>query len=146
MFIPPTSELYLMCLFLCYIYIYNYIFFLFFFFSCPCQAHWHIHWGEPERAPHWSYGVPCDVYMYVSMYVYIYVCMYCTSFRKCPCVLIHWTASILPSVIQFRKCHHVQIIETASILHVQWAMRSILVCACCWRLTTHLTTVLVQLG
>ena len=57
------------------------------------------------------------------IYVYIYLCLYrtCTSFRKCPRILIHWTASILLSVIQFRKCHHVQIIETASILHLQWA-------------------------
>ena len=68
-------------------------------------------WGEPERAPHLSNGVPA---IYLSM-------IYRTSFRKCPHVLIHWTASILQCVIQFRKCHHVQIIQTASILHVQWA-------------------------
>ena len=65
-------------------------------------------WGEPERAPHWSNGVPHDVYIYVYMYR--------TSFCKRPHVLIHWTASILLSVIQFCKCHHVQIIETASII------------------------------
>ena len=27
--------------------------------------------GEPERAPHWSNGVPRDVYMYISMFIYI---------------------------------------------------------------------------
>ena len=61
-----------------------------------------------------------------------------------PRVLIHCTASILLSVIQFRKCHHVQIIETASILHLQWAMTSM-----CTLLTTFdwdTTTVLVQLS
>ena len=61
--------------------------------------------------------------LYVSMFVYLYT-LYRTSFRKFPRVLIHWTASILLSVIQFRKWHHVQIIETASILHLQWAMMS----------------------
>ena len=58
--------------------------------------------------------------------------MYCTSFCKCPHVLIHWIASILLSVIQFRKCKF-QIIETASILHLQWA-------------PTSMCTLLVQLG
>ena len=59
--------------------------------------------------------------------------MYRTSFHKCPRVLIHWTTSILLSVIQFRKFefHYVQIIETASIFHLQWA-------------TTSMCTLLVQ--
>ena len=48
----------------------------------------------------------------------IYLSMYRTSFRnECPRVLIHWTASILPCIIQFRKCHYVQIVETGLILH-----------------------------
>ena len=82
-------------------------------------------WGEPERAPHWSNSVPRNVYIYVYMYR--------TSFRKCPRVLIHWTASILLSVIQFRKCHHVQIIETASInLHLQWATTSMYAAITAW--------------
>ena len=51
-----------------------------------------------------------------------HIYLYRTSFYKCPRVLIHWTASILLSIIQFRKCHHVQIIEVASILHLQWAI------------------------
>ena len=56
-----------------------------------------------------------------AMFICWYISMYRTSFRKCPRILIHWTASILLSVIKFRKYHHVQIIETASILHLQWA-------------------------
>ena len=67
------------------------------------------------------------------MFICLYLCLYRMSFRKCPCVLIHWTASILLSIIQFRKCHHVQIIEAASILHLQWA-------------TTSMCTLLVLLG
>ena len=59
------------------------------------------------------------------------------SFHKCPCVLIHCTASILLSVIQFRKFHHIQIIKTASILHLQWAMMS---------MCTRMCTLLVLLG
>ena len=72
--------------------------------------------GKPEWAPHWSNSIPCDD-----------ICSYRTSFRKCPRVQIHWTASILLSVIQFRKCHHIQIIETASILHLQGSMCTLLV-------------------
>ena len=82
-------------------------------------------WGEPERAPHWSNGVPRDVYLCLFVY------MYRTSFRKYPRILIHWTASILLSVIQFRKFHYVQIIETASILHLQWTTSMYML------LTTH---------
>ena len=41
--------------------------------------------------------------MFICIYLSIYVCMYRTSFRKCPHILIYWTASILLSVIQFRK-------------------------------------------
>ena len=68
--------------------------------------------------------------------IYMYLVRH--SINKYPCILIHWTGSILLSVIQFRKCHHVQIIETASILHVQ-----------CMGDNGHvhdMTTVLVQLG
>ena len=42
----------------------------------------------------------------------MYVYMYRTSFCKCLCILIHWTGSILLSVIQFFKYQHVQIVET----------------------------------
>ena len=71
-------------------------------------------WGEPERAPHLSNGFPRDLYNYVYI-------MYRTSFRKCPRVLIHWTASFdFAMRNQFRKCHHIQIIET-TILYLQWA-------------------------
>ena len=72
-------------------------------------------WGKSEQAPHWSNNVPHDV-----------ICLYRMSFRKCPCVQIHWTALILLSVIQFCKCHHI-IIETASILHLQGSMCTLLV-------------------
>ena len=64
-----------------------------------------------------------------TMFIYLYICLYCMSFRKC--VLIHWTASILLSFIQFCKFHYAQIIETASIFHLQWA-------------TTSMCTLLVQ--
>ena len=68
----------------------------------------------------------------------LYIYMYRTSFRKCPCILIHWTASILLSVIQFRKCHHLQIIQT---VHLPTST------SMCTLLTTHdSTAVLVQLG
>ena len=59
--------------------------------------------------------------------------IYRTSFRKCPRVLIHCTASILLSVIQFCKYHHIQIIETISIFYLQWA-------------TMSMCTLLIQLG
>ena len=48
---------------------------------CACAKYSHTdvtcvtqntNWGEPERAPHWSNGVPRDLYMYMSR----------TSFRK----------------------------------------------------------------
>ena len=29
----------------------------------------HINWGEPERAPHWSNGIPRDVYIFICMLV-----------------------------------------------------------------------------
>ena len=54
-----------------------------------------LYWGEPERAPYWSNGVPRDVYMYLSMFV----CIVRHSINKCPHVLIHWTASNLQCVI-----------------------------------------------
>ena len=64
------------------------------------------------------------------------------SFRKCPRVLIHWTASILLSVIQFRKCNHVQIIETVS-LALAMGDDTLPMTP---DTTTTTTTVLVQLG
>ena len=85
--------------------------------------HAYAYWGEPERAPQWSNGVPSDVY------ICIYLSMYRTSFRNCSRVLIHWTASILLSVIQFCKFHYVQIIGTASIFHLQWPTTSM--CSLC---------------
>ena len=75
------------------------------------------------------------IFIYIYIYVYIFICMSRTSFRKCPRILIHWTALILQCVImQFRKCHHVQIIETASILHLQWAYSTTM--SVCRRLLT----------
>ena len=50
-------------------------------------------WGEPERAPHLSNGVPRNLC--------IYLCIIRHSVNKCPCVLIHWTASILQCIINF---------------------------------------------
>ena len=66
-----------------------------------------------------------------AMFIHRYLCIVCHSVF--PRVLIHWTASILLSVIQFLKCHHVQIIETFLFLHLQWA-------------TTSMCTLLVLLG
>ena len=71
--------------------------------------------GEPKRAPHWSNGVPCDLW---SMYDLLYRHM---SFRKCPLRSNSLDNFNFAMHHQFCKCHHVQIIETASILHVQWA-------------------------
>ena len=76
------------------------------------------------------------------MFISIYLCLYRTSFRKCPRVLIYWTALILLSVIQFRECYHVQIFGTALILHLQWAMTSMWMLLMTQDMTT---TVLVQL-
>ena len=47
-----------------------------------------VYWSEPERASHWSNGVPRNVYIYVRH-----------SINKCHRVLIHWTASILQCII-----------------------------------------------
>ena len=87
--------------------------------------------GASLSEPHTGQTLTASPAMFICIYLSIYVCMYRTSFRKCPHVLIHWTASILLSVIQFRKFHYVQIIETASIFHLQWA-------------TTSMCTLLVQ--
>ena len=56
-----------------------------------------IDWGEPHTGQ--TVSPTMFISLYLSIYLSMFIYMYRTSFRMCPLVLIHWTASILLSVI-----------------------------------------------